>query len=288
MIALSLIFFAHFLNWTGLHLLRTSGPIGMDPWGMLFWGYLGVSLVSYLLLRRTGQALPSPFKNRHAVPALGWTVSVLLVYGVLQWDLRISPAVVFIGQSAAPVLVGLWVGRSIRSKEDFINDRSRIAWVLGALVILLGLSFERSQAQLQGSLSGPILIFLGFLGAQVALRRLLRDLSVTQCSWLIATTLAVLLFVVHRVMGWSFLPPHGAGWSQTGYFMIVLGAVQLLVLSGYKKGGLLLTSLAQGSGVLIGLIMDSWSYGRWLTGWGLLLAIAYIGFFVRIGTFPRR
>jgi hypothetical protein len=279
--ALVSIFFAHFLNWSGLHLLRMNGLIGGDPWGMLFWGYLGVSLISYLLLRRTGQALPSLFKMRDGGLALGWSASVLGVYAALQWDLRISPAFVFMGQSAAPVLVGLWVGRSI-------GGRSRTLWVLGALTILLILGLERSQAQLQGNLSGIFLIFLGFVGAQVTLRGLLRDLSVVQCSLLISTTLATILLLFHGVRLHSPLPVDGEAWIRTGGFAAVLGAVQLLVLTGYKKGDLLLTSLAQGSGVLIGIVMDSWLYGRWVTGWGLLLALAYLGFFIRITTLTRR
>jgi hypothetical protein len=280
MIAPFAIFSAHFLNWLGLHLLRSSDRNAPAYWALLLTGYFGVGLVSCLSLGEGRFQQIRGVRGRDWFFSLLWAASVLLVYAVFAWKPGISQSLIFMGQSAAPIAVGMIFFRS--------RDRSRLAWMLAAGMVLLWMGFLRGG----GGWSGMFDFFwvlVGFLGAQCALRLLLKSVSANLASTLIAFSMILLLVPLVVFLStrsdWSIPDPRDGL-----LFTAILALVQVLVLHAFKKGDLLLTSLAQGSGVLIGVVLDSFAYGFRPQASLWLLCFLYLGIFSRISLLsgPRR
>lgn len=279
MIPVFFIIIAHLLNWYGLHRLHSAVNGGQKTWDMLLWAYVSVSLVSYVLLLRAGGKIALILRVRKLGLSMVWSFSILSVYAALWWDFRISPAFVFMGQSAAPLLVGLAL--------DKARSSLKVAWMSAALSVLLLLGFLRGQEQLGGGVRGITMVFFGFLGAQWALRRLLQETSVLECSWLIASTLSMILLGLVVAMRDASVGISGSAFDKF-IFAAILVFVQLLVLGGFKRGEILVTSLAQGAGVLVGLILDVAVYHFSISWAAITLSCLYIVCFTRIALLQNR
>jgi hypothetical protein len=276
-----LICLSHILNWFGLHIFKLGVVDSVQFPVILLIGYFFTAVTSSGLLfineRRSIVKVLRFISGKTLILALLWVICLASIYYIFIFNSSVTQSFVFISQACAPVLVGLIY--TYMGTEGF----SKYVYLVIVSLILLG--FERGHSQLSGNYFVFIMLLSFFMGTQYSVRELLKKFTSLECSVLLSVLFVALLIVYCLIVIDLKVVLTVSIFVRGIAFGLVLCVVQIIFLTVYKRGNVLVTSLAQSSSILFGMVMDHLFYKSSFGVYATAIVLAYMLACYRVALF---